>query len=140
MNELTIGQVAKKAGVNVQTIYFYERKKLVQPVKRKDTAISHSGYRIYTDEEVQRIRFIKNAQGLGFSLKEISDLLRLRIDSKSRCRLVQLKAGEKLKSVEEKMKQLSQLKKVLGNLLKACKNRKTTDACPILKSLQDERG
>ena len=136
MQELTIGQAAKKAGVNIQTIYFYERKNLVRPLKRRDTAVAHSGYRIYTEEEVRKIQFIKNAQGLGFSLKEIADLLRLRINTKSRCRIVQLKAGEKLKSVEQKMESLNQLKKVLGRLLKACRNRKTTEPCPILNSLQ----
>ncbi|OGR80360.1 MAG: hypothetical protein A3I11_02790 [Elusimicrobia bacterium RIFCSPLOWO2_02_FULL_39_32] len=139
MNELTIGQIAKKADVNVQTIYFYERKNLVTPVKRRDTAISHSGYRIYSEAEVQKIRFIKNAQELGFSLKEISELLHLRISTKAQCGLVQLKAEKKLKSIEEKLKSLSQLKKVLGNLLNVCRNRKTTDACPILKSLQKRR-
>ena len=76
MNSLSISQVAKRGGVNIQTIRYYERQGLLAPTSRTE-----AGYRIFSAESVRRIRFIKRAQELGFSLKEIEDLLSLRIDA-----------------------------------------------------------
>jgi len=77
----TIGQAAKVTGVNIQTLRYYERRRLLSPISRKA-----SGYRVYDEESLKRLRFIKNAQELGFSLKEISSLLDLKVSSKARCR------------------------------------------------------
>ena len=76
MDSLTIGQVTKRAGINLQTIRYYERQGILAPVSRTD-----AGYRMFSSESVRRIRFIKRAQELGFSLKEIKDLLSLRLDT-----------------------------------------------------------
>lgn len=77
---LTIGRLAKIAGVNVQTVRFYERRNLLQPTERKA-----SGYRVYGDDALGRPRFIKNAQALGLTLREIGNLLSLRVNSIARC-------------------------------------------------------
>jgi len=83
----TIGKVAKKARVNIQTVRFYERRGLVSPDGHRD-----SGYRLYEPEAARKIRFIKNAQELGFSLKEIDGLLRLRVGRRVQCASVKKKA------------------------------------------------
>ncbi len=96
--EITIGKLAKRAGVNRQTIFYYERRGLLSPAKRTD-----SGYRLYEPESVRVIRFIKNAQGLGFSLAEIAKLLKLRVGRRARCGTVRRQAEARLKIVKDKI-------------------------------------
>lgn len=129
--ELTIGRVARKAGVNIQTVRYYERRGLVSPESYRD-----SGYRLYTGEAVRKIQFIKNAQELGFTLKEIAGLLRLRVGRRTRCGDVRRKAETKLDQVNEKIGRLQSMKRVLRGLIHTCRRRGSTDACPILRSLE----
>ena len=129
-SDFTIGQLAKAVGVNLQTIRFYERARLLQPLARLP-----SGYRVYGKEEAQRLFFIKRAQTLGFTLKEVSDLLNLRVKGKGTCTDVKRKTEEKLRAVETKIRQLRHIARTLGQLLEACDSGQTTDACPVLKSL-----
>jgi MerR family mercuric resistance operon transcriptional regulator/MerR family gold-responsive transcriptional activator of gol and ges genes len=132
--ELTIGRLAKQVGVNLQTVRYYERLRLVTPADRKP-----SGYRVYDDEALRRLRFIKNAQALGFTLREVNDLLNLRISSIARCGTVQVKAQVKLRQVEAKVRDLQALARTLRSLIQACQAGQTTDRCPILKSLEEGR-
>ncbi|MGQ0812777.1 MAG: heavy metal-responsive transcriptional regulator [Nitrospiraceae bacterium] len=132
-SELTIGQLAKRIGVNLQTVRYYERLKLLTPADRKP-----SGYRLYGEEALRRLRFIKNAQELGFTLREIADLLSLRVSSTARCGDVQRKAQAKLAQVEAKIRDLRALDRALQGLIRACKAGQPTDRCPILKSLEAE--
>lgn len=134
MSGLTIGQLAKVAGVNVQTVRYYERRDLLQPSDRKP-----SGYRVYDHEALRLLRFIKNAQALGFTLHEIEELLDLRVGSKSLCGDVQQRAEVKLKQVEVKVRDLRALATTLRRLIRTCKTGQTTDRCPILKGLEKER-
>ena len=131
-SELTIGQLAKEVGVNIQTVRYYERLKLLTPTARKP-----SGYRLYGDEAHRRLRFIKNAQTLGFTLHEIAELLNLRINSTARCGDVQRKAQAKLAQVEAKIRDLRALDRALQGLIHACKAGQPTDRCPILKSMEE---
>ena len=131
---LTIGQLAKAVGVNVQTIRYYERRRLLSPTVR-----TPSGYRMYGDEAIQRLRFIKNAQALGFTLEEIAGLLNLRVDSAASCGDVQRRAQAKLARVEAKLKDLESMAGVLKDLIKSCRAGQPTDRCPILKSLEEKR-
>ncbi len=131
---VTIGRLAKTIGVNVQTIRYYERCNLLPPTMR-----APSGYRLYGDEALKRLRFIKNAQGLGFTLKEIAQLLNLRVTSTARCGDVQRKAQAKLAQVETKVRDLRALARALEGLIKHCRAGQPTDRCPILKSLEEER-
>lgn len=131
---LTIGKLAKAVGVNIQTVRYYERRDLLAPTERKP-----SGYRLYRDDAVRRLRFIKNAQTLGFTLHEIAELLNLRVSSVARCGDVQRKAQAKLVHVKAKIRDLRALDRALQGLIRACQAGQPTDRCPILKSLEDEK-
>ena len=131
MNELIIGKAAMKAGVGVETIRFYERKGLIeQPPKPLDT-----GFRVYPEETVQRIRFIRQAQEIGFSLREIDELLSLRADPAADCAHVRERAAAKLEEVERKIEQLGRIRSALNELIAACPGRGALRECSIMASL-----
>jgi DNA-binding transcriptional MerR regulator len=132
--ELTIGSIARRAGVNVQTVRYYERRGILAPAGRRG-----SGYRLYTPEAARVILFIKNAQGLGFSLDEISNLLKLRVGRKAQCGPAKRQSEARLKSVQKKIADLRSIEKTLQRLLKTCARRGTTDPCPILESLNTKQ-
>ena len=129
---LTIGQVAAAADVNVQTIRYYERRGLFAAARR-----TPSGYREYTDDAVTRLRFIKHAQALGFSLKEINELLALRVRHAAACDSVERRTRRKIELVEERIRDLQRMKQTLLRLATACVTRRATDDCPILEALED---
>ena len=131
---LTIGQLAKTVGVNSQTVRYYERRDLLTPTERKP-----SGYRMYGDDAVRRLRFIKNAQALGFTLQEIAELLNLRVSSIARCGDVKRKAQIKLAIVEDKVRDLKALARALRSLIETCQAGQPTDRCPILQTLEAKR-
>ena len=130
--QLTIGQVAAAAAVNIQTIRYYERRGLVSALCR-----TASGYRQYTEDAVTRLRFIKHAQELGFSLSEVEDLLALRVRHGGACGSVELKTRQKIELVERKVRDLERLRQTLEQLAAACSARRPTDDCPILEALED---
>ena len=130
---LTIGQLAKAVGVNIQTVRYYERLRLLTPTARKP-----SGYRIYGATEKQRLSFIKNAQTLGFTLREIEELLNLRVGSIARRGDVKRRAAMKLAQVETKVKNLQALTRALRSLIRTCQYSQPSDGCPILKSLEED--
>ncbi len=131
MNGPTIGQLAKQAGVGVETVRFYERKGLIeQPRKRT------SGYRVYPDDVVQRIRFIRHAKDLGFTLAEIGELLSLRPDPRTNCAAVKSRAQAKMADIDEKMASLTRMQRSLAKLVDACDRRSQTAECPILEALE----
>ncbi len=132
MRYLTTGQLAKEAGVNIETIRYYERRGLLPKVPRRA-----SGYRQYPPDMVRRIRFIKHAQALGFSLKEISELLSLRLDKNTPCYEVKRRAEAKIKDIEEKIENLKRMKKALARLTSACSGKGTVLDCPILEALDN---
>ena len=129
--KVTIGRLAKQAGVNIDTIRYYERRGLLIP-----DGFRESGYRLYDPEAVRKLRFIRNAQELGFTLKEISDLLRLRVGKGIRCSSVKQKAQAKLESVDEKISRLQAIRGVLKDLIGVCHSGKTTEHCPILRTME----
>jgi Hg(II)-responsive transcriptional regulator len=129
---LTIGQVASAADVNIQTIRYYERRGLFAAPRR-----TPAGYRQYAEEAVSRLRFIRHAQELGFSLKEIQDLLSLRVRHGAACDAVERKTRQKIALVEQKIRALQGLKRTLDRLAAACAARRPTDDCPILEALED---
>ena len=129
---LTTGALAEAAGVGRETVRFYERKGLLPEPPR-----TASGYRDYPLESVERLRFIRRAQGLGFTLDEIADLLALRVDEVSACGAVEARAREKLSSVADKLTELRRMKKALERLVDACQSREPTSDCPILEELEE---
>ena len=130
---MKVGEVAKKAGVNVQKLHYYERVGVLKPKTRLE-----SGYRDYDETAIRIIRFIKHAQDLGFSLDEIQGLLELKANKKSKCENVQGQAVRHLKDVDGKIRKLQAIKQTLGTLILNCKSRKTEAECPLLDCLDDE--
>ena len=132
MEALTIGKVARKAGVNVETIRFYERQGIIrQPAKPNGT-----GVRVYPDEAVARIRFVREAQQLGFTLREIRELLALRANPAADCSKVREKATAKLHDVQQKIERLRQIGAALETLIVACPARGSLQACSIIDALE----
>ena len=126
-----IGEVAKTAEVNIQTVRYYEQLDLLKPRGRK-----LSGYRLYDMHAIERLKFIKKAQALGFTLSEIKALLQLNVSHSNECNSVRKKAVDKISEVEDKIKLLNNLKKTLKELVHCCEKKKKTEKCPILKSLK----
>ena len=132
METVTIGQLAEKAHVNVETVRYYERRGLIPAPPRRE-----SGYRQYSREDVSRILFIKRAQELGFTLKEISDLLELRVDPDTTCEDVRRQAEAKIGDIEERIQSLQKMKQALSKLVASCEGRGPTAECPILEALEE---
>jgi Hg(II)-responsive transcriptional regulator len=131
MESLTIGGLAKQARVNRETVRYYERRRLLPRAAR-----SMSGYRVFSDNAVRRLRFIRHAQALGFSLGEIKELLALRVDSMNTCDRVRKRTEAKIADIERKIGCLVAMKDALSELVTACSARRRTKACPILDSLE----
>jgi len=132
MSKLTSGQVARRGGVNLQSIRFYEREGLLPKAPR-----GSNGYRAFTEDDVRRVRFIKRAQELGFSLKEIAELLELRSHSDSACSQVRSHANEKVAQIDRKVRELRKIRTELLRLLKACDGA-SKSRCAILEKLETD--
>ena len=127
---MTIGQLAVRAGVGVETVRFYERRGLVPQPPRPD-----SGFREYPPEAVDRIVFIRRAKELGFSLREIGELLNLRVEGGASCSAVKGRAETKVTDIDRKIAALRRMKRTLGKLIVACEARASTADCPMLDAL-----
>ncbi len=132
MSSLTIGKVACQAGVGVETVRFYERQGLIAEPPRRA-----SGYRQYPPETPSRIRFVRRAKLLGFTLKEIKELLSLRASPNSRCTDVRLRAEAKFENIQQKIRDLKKMNKALKQLIAACDGLGSATECPILEALED---
>jgi Hg(II)-responsive transcriptional regulator len=132
---LTIGELAQAAGVGRETVRFYERKGLIADPPR-----TASGYRQYPHDSVARLRFIRRAKGLGFTLEEIADFLALRVDEAAACGTVEARARQKLEGIAQKLAELRRMKRALDRLVQACATREPTGDCPILEELEERRG
>ena len=136
MRTTTISKAAKRAGTGIETVRFYERRGLIdQPPKP-----AAGGFRDYPPETVSRLRFIREAQELGFSLDEIADLLSLRADPKANCAQVQRRAEAKLAEVRRKIERLQDIGTALDRLIAACPGKGALGACSILESLESGLG
>jgi MerR family mercuric resistance operon transcriptional regulator len=130
MGSFTIGQLAKRAGVGIETVRFYEREGLIPEPPRRP-----SGYRDYPPDTVTRIVFIRRAKELGFSLKEINELLDFRVRPRRSCARVQRSAEAKIADIDGKIANLQRMRRALRDLTRACEDRTPTTECPILISL-----
>jgi len=130
---LKIGEVAERGGVNLQTIRYYEREKLLPEPPRLA-----SGYRVYPDQTVRRVRFIKRAQEIGFTLTEIRGLLAIRIDADRDSSGVRTLAQAKINDIEKKIQTLQQMKEVLGRITERCSGCGPISDCPILESIDSD--
>ena len=132
---LTIGEIAKRADVGVETIRFYEREGLlVRPPRTR------FGYRQYAPDTIRRVRFIRRAKDLGFTLKEIGELLSLRMDTVRTCADVRAMARAKVADIDKRISELTRIAEVLNRLAQACRGRGPTSECPILDVLAQEEG
>jgi Hg(II)-responsive transcriptional regulator len=131
MNTLKTGELAKRAGVNVETLRYYEREGFLPEPDRTE-----SGYRLYPESEVQRVQFIKKAQELGFMLKEIKELLLIQQNPKQLAGDIKKLAKEKIELIEEKIQILHAMRQTLIELTDVCPGDETTvDSCPIIQCL-----
>ncbi len=130
---LTIGEVAGKAGVGVETIRFYERKGLIDEPPRRE-----SGYRQFPVETVARLRFIRQAKDLGFTLEEIKELLSLKHDPSAKSGEVKMKVESKIDDIQGKIRILQNMEKILVELTSSCNGCGSTSECPILEALDSE--
>lgn len=133
MSDFTIGKLAKNAGINIETIRFYERKELMPKPLRKP-----GGFRLYSNSDLKRLHFILMAKRHGFTLNEIKELLELRVDPQSTCEDVRSKAEEKIRVIEEKLRELKRMRKALQTLAASCHGPNPTGDCPILEAFEQE--
>jgi len=131
--QMTIGKIAERAGVGVETVRFYERKGLIERPRRRS-----SGFRQYRPDAVRRIRFIKRAQEVGFTLNEINELLDLRLEPGSTCGDVKQRAQQKVEEIDQKLRGLRRMKRSLNEMIRACDGNADVNGCPILNSLGTE--
>jgi len=131
---LRTGEVARAAGVNVETLRYYERRGILKEPRRRP-----SGYREYPSDTVQVVRFIKRAQELGFRLDVIEELLALRDNDARACAEVRRAAVDKLDEIEAKLRALRAMKRALGKLVASCDENAPARVCPILEALDDFR-
>ncbi len=133
MKALSIGQVALQTGVGIETVRYYERRGLLEKPPRKE-----SGYRQYPPEAILRLRFIKKAKEVGFSLKEIKELLSLRLDATATCEDVRRRTEAKILDIEQKIQGLQKMKQALTDLTAACDGQGSASECPILQMLEEK--
>lgn len=130
---LKIGEVAARGGVNLQTIRYYEREQLLPKPPRLP-----SGYRFYAGDTVRRVRFIKRAQEIGFTLAEIRDLLAIRLDPGRESAEVRALAEARISGIEDKMRTLQRMKEALRRITERCSGCGPTNECPILESIDSD--
>ena len=132
-DSLTIGRLAREAGINLETVRYYERRGLLPKPPR-----TASGYRLFPADAALRLRFIRRAQELGFSLKEIRDLLALRVSPRTTSAEIRKRTEAKIADIEHKIKSLESLRKSLRKLTNSCAGCGPISECPILESLGGE--
>jgi Hg(II)-responsive transcriptional regulator len=127
------GQIANRAGVNVQTLRYYERRGLLQAPARRD-----SGYREYPSDAIRIVRFVKRAQELGFTLSEVEILLGLAAGGPESCDAVQELTAEKIAELDAKIASLDSMKKSLQALLDTCSRPRDQRECPLIQSIEND--
>ncbi|MBU0729611.1 MAG: MerR family DNA-binding protein [Proteobacteria bacterium] len=130
MKGLTIGKLAKSAGIGIETVRFYEKQGLLDPPPRTE-----SNYRIYPDEEIVKLRFIKRAKTLGFSLNEIKGLILLTHDPHATKADIKRRTDEKIKDIRQKIEDLTRMLGALEHLAGACDGHGPVAECPIIEAL-----
>ncbi len=130
--KLTIGAVAKRVGVAIDTIRYYERQGLLPEPQRRA-----SGYRSYGESSIVQLRFIRRAKALGFSLDEIRDLLALSVDRQRGVKVVKQRAETRLAAIDARMAELQRVRDGLAQLVESCPGHGTPEHCPILRALTD---
>lgn len=131
---MTIGTLAKRADGNIDTVRYYERRGLLPKARR-----THSGYRTFDEATVERLRFIKEAQAIGFTLTEIKQLIALRVTPSATCADVRERAETKLYDIDQKIVVLRRMKRTLQRLVSACQSDGPASECSFLANLNQRR-
>ena len=131
---MRIGQVAKLVGVSVETIRFYEKQRLIPVPQRND-----SGYREYPETVIERLTFICRAKDLGFSLKEVKELLSLGEEANATCAEVKQRTELKIIDVDKRIEDLTRIKQGLLGLISFCPGQGPVSECPIIKTLAERK-
>lgn len=131
---LTIGAVAKRVGVAIDTIRYYEREGLLPEPQRRA-----SGYRSYGEGAIAQLRFIRRAKDLGFTLEEIRELLVLSADRLRGVKAVKQRAQRRLQAIEQRISELQRVRDGLAHLVESCPGHGKPENCPILRALSDEQ-
>jgi Hg(II)-responsive transcriptional regulator len=127
---MKIGEVAKRSGVGIETIRYYEREGLLATPRRRP-----SGYRQYDEQVLARLQFVRRTKDLGFTLAEIKELLGLWFDTSTRCVHVRQRATQKVADIEAKIQTLRLMKRSLNEVIKQCESKDSIEACPLWKGL-----
>lgn len=129
MGTLTIGKAAGQAGMGIDTVRYYERAGLLPAAPR-----TRAGYRLYAEQDVERLHFIRRAKRLGFSLEEIAELLRLNAGQGSRAQVRQL-AQRRLDDLDQKLRELGAIRSALATLVRRCTGQGPLKGCPIIENV-----
>ncbi len=134
MSGIAIGKLAKAGNVNIDTVRYYERKNLLMPEAR-----TQSGYRQYSKESIRRLRFIKKAQGLGFSLKEIKQILDISNADNAECGNIKQYAKKKIEEIEKRISDLQKIRDGLKQIAGECPGGDSPlEECTILEHFYDQ--
>jgi MerR family mercuric resistance operon transcriptional regulator len=133
---MRIGAVATAAGVSVDTVRYYEQRGLLPAPGRRSATAFHPGYRDYPPDVVARVRFVRQGQMLGFSLREIAELIELRFESGQSCGPVMDRAATKLAEVEARIADLESMRRALVELLEVCERDEPSEACGFFERFQ----
>ena len=133
MRQLTIGKLAKEAGVGIDTVRFYERQGLLPRAQR-----TNSGYRLYALEDAARLRFIRRAKALGFSLDEVAELLQLNAGGGSRASVRKL-AQRRLDDLDQKLREITAIRDALAQLVQQCSGKGAVAGCPIIEGVLEHQ-
>ena len=134
VSSFTIGAVAKRVGVAIDTIRYYEREGLLPEPQRRA-----SGYRSYGEGTIAQLRFIRRAKGLGFTLEEIRELLTLSVDRRQGVKAVKQRAQKRLVAIDQRIVELQRVRDGLAQLVDSCPGHGKPEDCPILRALSDEQ-
>lgn len=127
MTAMRIGEIAKRSGIGIETIRYYEREGLLEEPKRRP-----SGYRQYDVSTLERLEYIRGAKELGFTLAEIRELLELSFTTHEGCEHIQKKAETKLVDIEDKIRSLRKMRRSLSSILERCRSRNSAESCPLV--------
>lgn len=127
MTAMKIGEVARRAGIGIETIRYYEREQLLLEPERRP-----SGYRQYEESTVERLEYIRRAKELGFTLAEIRELLELSFSAQADCHHIRQRAEAKVADIEGKIRKLQQMKRSLGKIIQRCRVKNSTEECPLV--------
>ncbi|WP_397570323.1 heavy metal-responsive transcriptional regulator [Schlesneria sp. T3-172] len=127
MKAMKIGEIARLSDTGIDTIRFYERQGLLQEPERRP-----SGYRLYYERTVERLKYIRRAKDLGFTLAQIRELLDLSFVNPSCCEQIRQRAEAKVCDIEEKIQSLQQMKRSLSKIVKRCRGNGTSHDCPLV--------